>query len=101
MFADIDADNPGYEFYAAEQKRELGQFLYSARDGKLLSTADLGSNHLESGLLAGRARRRSTTLFRYSGTTTALQKSGTRRRSTRSTDASWRSPTSLATGAKS
>lgn len=43
MLADIDPDNPGFEFYAAEQRRELGQFLYSARDGKLLSTEDLGS----------------------------------------------------------
>jgi rhamnogalacturonan endolyase len=42
-FADIDPSNPGYEFYAAEQNRKLGQFLYSARDGKLLSTEDLGS----------------------------------------------------------
>jgi hypothetical protein len=43
LFADIDPDNPGYEFYGAEQNRKLGQFLYSARDGKLLSKEDLGS----------------------------------------------------------
>jgi hypothetical protein len=43
LFADIDPDNPGYEFYGAEQNRQLGQFLYSARDGKLLSKEDLGS----------------------------------------------------------
>jgi rhamnogalacturonan endolyase len=43
MFADIDPSNPGYEFYCAEQARVLGQFLYSARDGKLLSKVDLGS----------------------------------------------------------
>lgn len=43
MFGDIDPSNPGYEFYGAEQRRELGQFLYSARDGKLLSDEDMGS----------------------------------------------------------
>ena len=43
VFADIDPKNPGYEFYGAEQNRSLGQFLYSARDGKLLSKEDLGS----------------------------------------------------------
>jgi hypothetical protein len=43
LFADIDPKNPGYEFYGAEQNRTLGQFLYSARDGKLLSKEDLGS----------------------------------------------------------
>lgn len=43
MLADVDPANPGLELYAGEQRRELGQFLYSARDGKLLSTADLGS----------------------------------------------------------
>ena len=43
LFADIDPANPGFEFYASEQNRKLGQFLYSARDGKLLSTEDLGS----------------------------------------------------------
>jgi rhamnogalacturonan endolyase len=43
LFADIDPANPGYEFYGAEQNRTLGQFLYSARDGKLLSKDDLGS----------------------------------------------------------
>lgn len=43
LFADIDPANPGYEFYGAEQNRTLGQFLYSARDGKLLSKEDLGS----------------------------------------------------------
>jgi hypothetical protein len=43
LFADIDPDNPGFEFYAAEQDRTLGQFLYSARDGRLLSADDPGS----------------------------------------------------------
>jgi rhamnogalacturonan endolyase len=43
MFADIDPSNPGYEFYSAEQNRKLGQFLYSARDGQLLSKEDLGA----------------------------------------------------------
>ena len=43
LLADIDPDNPGLEFYVAEQRRNLGQWLYSARDGKLLSKADLGS----------------------------------------------------------
>ena len=43
MLADIDAANPGYELYAAEQRRTLGQFLYSAKDGKLLSKEDMGS----------------------------------------------------------
>ena len=43
MFGDIDPSNPGYEFYCAEQRRQLGQFLYSARDGKLLTKADMGS----------------------------------------------------------
>jgi hypothetical protein len=43
VFADIDPANQGFEFYGAEQNRRLGQFLYSARDGKLLSKDDLGS----------------------------------------------------------
>jgi len=43
MFADVDPSNPGYEFYCAEQNRQLGQFLYSARDGKLLSKEDMGA----------------------------------------------------------
>ena len=43
MLADIDASNPGYELYAAEQRRTLGQFLYSAKDGRLLSKEDMGS----------------------------------------------------------
>ncbi|HYP15001.1 MAG TPA: hypothetical protein VEQ63_13825 [Bryobacteraceae bacterium] len=43
MLADIDPENPGLELYVAEQRRNLGQWLYSARDGKLLSTEDMGS----------------------------------------------------------
>jgi rhamnogalacturonan endolyase len=73
MFADIDAANPGYEFYAAEQKRELGQYLYSARDGKLLSTEDLGSVTLNPvHWLDG--PQKVYNVFRYSGATTVLQK---------------------------
>jgi len=37
MLADIDPENPGMEFYAAEKDRS-GSFLYAARTGKLLST---------------------------------------------------------------
>jgi len=73
MFADIDPANPGYELYAAEQKRELGQFLYSARDGKLLSTADLGSITLNPVYWLD-GPQKVYNVFRYSGTTTVLHK---------------------------
>jgi hypothetical protein len=73
MFADIDPANPGYEFYGAEQKRELGQFLYSARDGKLLSTADLGSITLNPVYWLD-GPQKVYNVFRYSGNTTVLQK---------------------------
>jgi rhamnogalacturonan endolyase len=73
MFADIDATNPGYEFYGAEQKRELGQFLYSARDGKLLSTADLGSITLNPVYWLD-GPQKVYNVFSYRGTTTVLQK---------------------------
>jgi hypothetical protein len=73
MFADIDAANPGYEFYGAEQKRELGQFLYSARDGKLLSTEDLGSITLNPVYWLD-GPQKVYNVFRYSGNTTVLQK---------------------------
>jgi hypothetical protein len=73
MFADVDAANPGYEFYAAEQKRELGQFLYSARDGKLLSTGDLGSITLNPVYWLD-GPQKAYNVFRYSGATTVLQK---------------------------
>ena len=73
MFADIDAANPGYELYAAEQKRELGQFLYSARDGKLLSTEDLGSITLNPVYWLD-GPQKVYNVFSYRGTTTVLQK---------------------------
>ena len=85
MFADIDAGNPGYEFYAAEQKRELGQFLYSARDGKLLSTADLGSITLNPVYWLD-GPQKVYNIFSYRGTTTVLQKYEIRRRWSRSKD---------------
>lgn len=73
MFADIDASNPGYEFYAAEQKRELGQFLYSARDGKLLSKDDLGSITLNPVYWLDGAQK-VYNIFSYRGDTTTLHK---------------------------
>ena len=42
LFADIDPTNPGPEFYGGE-KFLPDRWLYSARDGKLLSREDLGS----------------------------------------------------------
>lgn len=43
LLADIDPDNPGMEFYIGE-KEKRDRWLYSAIDGKLLSTnVDLGS----------------------------------------------------------
>ena len=71
MFADIDAANPGYEFYAAEQKRELGQFLYSARDGKLLSKDDLGSITLNPVYWLD-GPQKVYNIFSYRGDTTTL-----------------------------
>ena len=75
MFADIDASNPGYELYAAEQKRELGQFLYSARDGKLLSAADLGSITLNPVYWLD-GPQKVYNIFSYRGDTTTLHKYG-------------------------
>jgi rhamnogalacturonan endolyase len=73
MFADIDASNPGYEFYSAEQKRELGQFLYSAKDGKLLSTDDLGSITLNPVYWLD-GPQKVYNIFSYRGDTTVLHK---------------------------
>lgn len=42
LFADIDPDNPGMEFYTGE-KAFPDRWLYSARTGKLLSREDFGS----------------------------------------------------------
>ena len=42
LLADIDPTNPGLEFYGGE-KFLPDRWLYSARDGKLLSREDLGS----------------------------------------------------------
>jgi rhamnogalacturonan endolyase len=42
LFADIDPANPGPEFYSGE-KAAPDRWLYSARDGKLLSREELGS----------------------------------------------------------
>jgi rhamnogalacturonan endolyase len=42
LYADIDPANPGPEFYGGE-KFLPDRWLYSARDGKLLSRVDLGS----------------------------------------------------------
>ncbi len=73
MFADIDASNPGYELYAAEQNRTLGQFLYSARDGKLLSTDDLGSITLNPVYWLD-GPQKLYNIFSYRGDTTTLHK---------------------------
>ena len=73
MFADIDPSNPGYELYAAEQKRDLGQFLYSARDGKLLSTDDLGSITLNPVYWLD-GPQKVYNVFSYKSTTTVLQR---------------------------
>ena len=73
MLADVDASNPGYEFYAAEQKRELGQFLYSAKDGTLLSTDDLGSITLNPVYWLD-GPQKVYNIFSYRGDTTVLHK---------------------------
>jgi hypothetical protein len=71
MLADIDAANPGYEFYGAEQQRSRGQFLYSARDGKLLSREFMGSITLNPIYwLAG--PQKLYNIFSYRGDTTVL-----------------------------
>lgn len=65
MFGDFVPDNPGLEFYAAEQNR-TGYWLYSAATGKLLDTENLGglsprALYWDSGLIKaympGRIRR--------------------------------------------
>lgn len=73
MLADIDPANPGYEFYGAEQRRELGQFLYSARDGKLLSTEDLGSITLNPVYWLD-GPQKVYNIFSYRGDTTVLHR---------------------------
>jgi hypothetical protein len=71
MLADIDAANPGYEFYGAEQQRSRGQFLYSARDGTLLSREFMGSITLNPIYwLAG--PQKLYNIFSYRGDTTVL-----------------------------
>jgi rhamnogalacturonan endolyase len=75
MLADIDASNPGYEFYVAEQRRTLGQWLYSARDGKLLSTADLGSITLIPFYWLD-GPQKVYHVFSYRGNTTSIRKHG-------------------------
>ena len=42
LLADVDPSNPGLEFYTGE-KRLTNRWMFSARTGKLLSTADLGN----------------------------------------------------------
>lgn len=76
MLADIDAANPGYEFYAAEQQRSLGQFLYSARDGKLLSRDFMGSITLNPVYWLD-GPQKLYNIFSYRGDTTALHRYGT------------------------
>jgi rhamnogalacturonan endolyase len=73
MLADIDPSNPGYEFYAAEQQRNLGQFLYSARDGKLLSKEDMGSITLNPVYWLD-GPQKVYNIFNYRGDTTVLHK---------------------------
>lgn len=75
MLADVDPSNPGFEFYGAEQRRELGQFLYSAKDGKLLSTQDLGSITLNPVYWLD-GPQKVYNVFSYRGDTTVLQKYG-------------------------
>jgi rhamnogalacturonan endolyase len=43
MLADILPENPGLEFYAAEQDRSKGAFLYAAASGELLAERWLGT----------------------------------------------------------
>lgn len=68
MFGDFVPDNPGLEFYSAEQNR-TGYWLYAAATGKLLDTQDLGglsprALYWDSGLIKsyipGRIRRPSS-----------------------------------------
>lgn len=75
MLADVDPSNPGLEFYGAEQRRELGQFLYSAQDGKLLSTEDLGSITLNPVYWLD-GPQKVYNVFSYRGDTTVLQRYG-------------------------
>ena len=72
---------------------------YSARDGKLLSTADLGSITLNPVYWLD-GPQKVYNVFSYRGTTTVLQKYKMRRRWTRSKDRSSPSPTWSATGAR-
>jgi rhamnogalacturonan endolyase len=76
MLADIDAANPGYEFYGAEQQRKLGQFLYSARDGTLLSRDFMGSITLNPVYWLD-GPQKVYNVFSYRGDSTALHKYGT------------------------
>ena len=75
LLADIDADNPGLELYGAEQDRDLGQFLYSAKDGRLLSTEDLGSITLNPVYWLD-GPQKVYNVFSYRGDTTVLQRYG-------------------------
>ncbi len=100
MFADIDADNPGYEFYGAEQNRKLGQFLYSARDGKLLSKDDLGSITL-SPVYWLDGPQKVYHVFSYRSNDHCFRSTRIRQRSRRSKAGLSRSPMCLAIGAKS
>src|SRR5690606_5650740 len=75
MLADVDPENPGFELYGAEQRRELGQFLYSAMDGKLLSTQELGSITLNPVYWLD-GPQKVYNVFSYRGDTTVLQKYG-------------------------
>jgi hypothetical protein len=71
MLADIDAANPGYEFYGAEQQRSRGQFLYSARDGTLLSREFMGSITLNPVYWLD-GPQKLYNIFSYRGDTTVL-----------------------------
>jgi rhamnogalacturonan endolyase len=73
MLADIDASNPGYELYAAEQRRTLGQFLYSAKDGRLLSKEDMGSITLNPVYWLD-GPQKVYNIFSYRAATTVLRK---------------------------
>lgn len=75
VLADLDPDNPGFEFYAAEQRRDLGQFLYSAIDGTLLSTEDLGGVTLNPVYWLD-GPQKVYHVFSYRGDTTSLRRYG-------------------------
>jgi hypothetical protein len=75
MLADIDAANPGYEFYGAEQQRSRGQFLYSARDGRLLSREFMGSITLNPVYWLD-GPQKLYNIFSYRGDTTVLHQYG-------------------------